>query len=352
MNNKKITLSDSEEGQAIHQKILQQFAILKNNKIPLDYRGNEANNLRFETDSEELLNTLIDAMECNTAFKGNLSILSAKFNDSLGLKIANIIKNNSLESLTIWNRYSPFSDRVSIAIGDALSNNSSLKSLTIFLDIGNLSPIHITKFMSNQKSKLQSLSYLKLSQKMLQTVTEFINSDNCSLKQLLFYYEPLREVNMLYEKEITEETLNQLTSTIENNSNLIDVKIIPLEETFLEDINTKLTNDINILNKTLEFSCKIVQKEKNINIDIHSVFVQQNKALDSIIGKIDRDEGKKLKNSIVSVRSYLDRAIGESMNQALYDLEVQKERFPEKKELFTAKGSIRYVAQYLLNNKS
>ena len=79
---------------------------------------------------------------------------------------------------------------------------------------------------------------------------------------------------MLYEKEITEETLNQFTSTIENNSNLIDVKIIPLEETFLEDINTKLTNDINILNKTLEFSCKIVQKEKNINIDIHSVFFQ------------------------------------------------------------------------------
>ena len=26
--------------------------------------------------------------------------------------------------------------------------------------------------------------------------------------------------------------------------------------------------------------------------------------------------------------------------------------FPEKKELFSAKGSIRYVAQYLLNNKS
>ena len=146
MNNKKITLSDSEEGQAIHQKILQQFAILKNNQIP--YRGNEANNLRFETDSEELLNTLIDSMECNTAFKGNLSILSTKFNDSLGLRIANIIKNNSLESLSIWNRNSPFSDRVSIAIGDALANNSSLKSLTVFLDIGNLSPIHVTKFMN------------------------------------------------------------------------------------------------------------------------------------------------------------------------------------------------------------
>ena len=72
---------------------------------------------------------------------------------------------------------------------------------------------------------------------MFQTVTELINSENCCLKQFLFYYESLRKVNMLYEKEITEDTLNQLTSKIENDSNLIDVKIIPLEEKFIEDIN-------------------------------------------------------------------------------------------------------------------
>ena len=85
------------------------------------------------------------------------------------------------------------------------------------------------------------------------------------------------------------------------------------------------------------------------NLDL----IQQiEKDINSILEKIDRKEGKELKNSIVSIRSYLDRAIGESLNQALYDLEVQRERFPEKKELFTAKGSIRYVAQYLLNNKA
>jgi len=86
-------------------------------------------------------------------------------------------------------------------------------------------------------------------------------------------------------------------------------------------------------------------------IRTEEVFTKQNKYIDKILETIDRDEGKKEKNSIVSIRSYLDRAIGESLNQALYDLEVQRERFPDKKELFTAKGSIRYVAQYLLNNK-
>ena len=55
MNNKKITLSDSEEGQAIHQKILQQFAILKNNKIPLDYRSFEQAIMNSDGTKEGLL---------------------------------------------------------------------------------------------------------------------------------------------------------------------------------------------------------------------------------------------------------------------------------------------------------
>ena len=52
-----------------------------------------------------------------------------------------------------------------------------------------------------------------------------------------------------------------------------------------------------------------------------------------------------------SVRSYLDRVIGESLNQALYDLEVQRERRPDKTELFTANGSIKFISQYLLDHK-
>ena len=71
----------------------------------------------------------------------------------------------------------------------------------------------------------------------------------------------------------------------------------------------------------------------------------------NILEKIDREEGKKGQNYIVSVRSYLDRVIGESLNQALYDLEVQRERSPDKKELFTAIGSIKFISQYLLDHK-
>jgi hypothetical protein len=47
----------------------------------------------------------------------------------------------------------------------------------------------------------------------------------------------------------------------------------------------------------------------------------------------------------------LNRTIGELLNNALYELEIKRERNPEKKELFTAKGSIRFISDFLQNPK-
>jgi hypothetical protein len=63
------------------------------------------------------------------------------------------------------------------------------------------------------------------------------------------------------------------------------------------------------------------------------------------------EEAKPEKNSVVSVRSYLNKTIGELLNNALYELEIRREREQDKPEYFTAKGSIQYVAQFLLDNK-
>ena len=332
------------------KRLLHDINILAENKIPLDTKGNLPDSLLFQIDDLNHLNLLLNAMEKNTSYKGNLAINSLRFDDNLGLKIANIIKNNSLTSLTIWNRNHPFSDRVSINIGEALQNNTSLKSFVCFLDIGELSPIRLVKFLTNEKSNLRAFGYLKLTKKLCETVTEYLNNKS-KLSVLNFYYEPFKEVNLLYVKEVPDDVVSNFADKIENDSNLIDVNVIPLEEKFQEDINSRLKNDIDIFIQTLKYSCAIVNKEKKSVIRTEEVFTKQNKYIDRILETIDRDEGKREKNSIVSIRSYLDRAIGESLNQALYDLEVQRERFPDKKELFTAKGSIRYVAQYLLNNK-
>jgi len=60
---------------------------------------------------------------------------------------------------------------------------------------------------------------------------------------------------------------------------------------------------------------------------------------------------KAIKNSIISVRSYLNRTIGELLNNALYELEIKRERDPENEELFTANGSIRFISDFLQNPK-
>lgn len=342
--------NEKENQKESDSKILHDISILLANKVPLNSRGVERTTLDFEIKDENTLNQLIDGLLSNFSFKGTLNIVSTKFNDTHGLKVAKIIKNNTVTSLKIWNRNKPFSDRVSILIGKALSKNTQLKCLVIFLEVGELSPIYLIKFLLNPHSSLEFFSYMKITKKLIESFAQFINKES-KLNLLHFYFEPLKEVNLLYEKEIPEDLKDSFADKIQNNSNITGVCIIPLEEKYSEGINVKLANDINILEKTWQFSCEIIKKEKESEIFIDKIFQEQNKVINHIVKTIDRKEGKETKNSIVSVRTYLERAIGESLNQALYDLEVQRERNPEKKELFTAKGSIRYVAQYLLNNK-
>ncbi len=52
-------------------------------------------------------------------------------------------------------------------------------------------------------------------------------------------------------------------------------------------------------------------------------------------------------NSIISIRSYLNRTIGELLNKALYELEIERERNQDNDEIFTAKGGIKFIASRL-----
>ena len=330
--------------------LMHDVRILAKNHIPLDIKGNFPNILKFEIDDVNHLTELLDAMEANNTFKGTLIIVSKRFTDNLGLKIAKIISNNSLSSIKIKNPNKPFSDRVACAIGDALEKNTSLIKFGCFLDVGENSPVHLIKFLTNPNSKLRALKHLKITKKLFETFSQFLNKGS-KLNKIKFYYEPLKEVNLLYKKEIEQDVLDNLANKIETNSYIYKVKIIPNPPEFKEDINEQLVKDIQVISETLQFSASIVEKRKLSELNTDKKFLEQNRFIDNILEKIDREEGKKNQNAIVSIRSYLDRVIGESLNQALYDLEVQRERAPDKKELFTANGSIKFIAQYLLDHK-
>ena len=344
----KITQNKSVERRI--EALMHDVKILADNKIPLDIKGNQPNSLLFQIDDADHLTELLLAMEKNNTFKGNLQIISNKFTDNLGLKLAKIISNNSLRSLSIDNKNKPFSDRVACVIGDALEKNTSLEQFLCYLDIGDIAPVHLIKFLTNPNSKLKIFGYLKITKKLFETLSQYLNKGS-KLKVLNFYYEPLKQVNLLYKKEIEQDVLDNLANKIETNSYIVDVNIIPNPSEFQQDINEKLTKDIKEIIETLKFSANIVEKKQKSVLDTDKKFKEQNRFIDNILEKIDREEGKKGQNYIVSVRSYLDRVIGESLNQALYDLEVQRERAPDKKELFTAKGSIKFIAQYLLDHK-
>ena len=332
------------------EALMHDVKILAENKIPLDIKGNQPNSLLFQIDDIEHLTELLIAMENNNTFKGNLQIISNKFTDNLGLKLAKIISNNSLRSISIDNKNKPFSDRVACVIGDALEKNTSLEQFSCYLDVGDIAPVHLIKFLTNPNSKLKIFGYLKITKKLFETFSQYLNKGS-KLKVLNFYYEPLKQVNLLYKKEIEQDVLDNLANKIETNSYIFDVNVIPNPSEFQKDINEKLTKDIQEIIETLKFSANIVEKKQKSVLDTDKKFKEQNRFIDNILEKIDREEGKKGQNYIVSVRSYLDRVIGESLNQALYDLEVQRERAPDKKELFTAKGSIKFIAQYLLDHK-
>ena len=324
--------------------------ILAENKIPLDIKGNEPNSLYFEIDNPEHLNDLLNALEKNNTFRGILEIKSKKFTDNLGLKLAKIISNNSIRQLIIDNDNKPFSDRVACMIGDALENNTSLDKFLCFLDVGEISPVHLIKFLTNPKSRLRVFGKLKITKKLFETFSEYLNKGS-RLNVLKFYYKPLEEVDLLYKKEIEQNVLDNLSNKIQTDSYIVDVEVSPNPENYQKDINEQLVKDMDEILKTLKFSAEIVGNKQKSILNTDKQFLEQNKFIDNILEKIDRQEGKNGQNNIVSVRSYLDRVIGESLNQALYDLEVQRERRPDKKELFTANGSIKFISQYLLDHK-
>ena len=155
---KKIDISEEKRVELLRKDV----EILADNRIPLDIKGNQPNSLLFQIDNIDHLNELLDAMQKNNTFKGNLEIISNKFTDNLGLKLAKIISNNSLRSISINNKNKPFSDRVACAIGDALENNTSLEKFLCYLDVGDISPIHLIKFLTNSKSRLRVFGFLKI----------------------------------------------------------------------------------------------------------------------------------------------------------------------------------------------
>lgn len=262
--------------------VMDHMLFFKRNLNPLDKKGNEYPRLHYIIEDQKILNDFFEALLINNSYKGELIIDSVFYDDNIGYKISQIIKNNNLTKLKIGNRSKPFSDRISKMIGEALEFNTNLESLEIFLNIETLSPLHICKFLKNPDSNLENFCYLKLNKDLFDYFSKYL-SKKSKLKTLGFYYEPLKYIDLLYEASVDKETYHKLADQIQNDSNILQVNTIPLFEDFQTDINTKLTQDIHELQETLSFSCEINKSEMLKDINIEKTYEQENKKMSLIM---------------------------------------------------------------------
>ena len=304
------------------EEVEKHIKILLENKTPKDFKGDEFKKLEYYLDTKDIANKFLEAAIFNKTFKGELIINSNGhiFDDSIGYKIGNLLKNNNLKSLTIKNKDSPFSDRVTSYIGDIIYNNcSNLETLEVYLNVGELSYTHIFQFLLKKDHKLISIKYLKISEEFIKKVKEFSNHINpdSPIKTIEFYYEPFTELNLLYKSNsskglIQQEIYEQFSDVIQLLPNLTSVKVRPLysliarkdkieftknseysipsfvdtELTYenFESFNLELYEDIEKINTTFEFACSLnIEKSLKHSTNIEETFNLENIKMSKIM---------------------------------------------------------------------
>jgi hypothetical protein len=262
--------------------VLEHINLFKNNKNPLNAKGDPLLLLFYVIDDSSVLQKFFDVLIENSSYKGSIKVSSKNFDDTIGYKIAKVIERNNLSTLIIENREKPFSDRVAKLIGDALEFNTNLVTLEVFLKVEELSPIHLCKFLQNPESNLENLYNLKLNKNLFESFTLYLTK-NSKLKNLGFYYEPLQYVDLLYEPEIDKESYHKLADKIQNESHITSVEIIPLFDNFDREINEKLYDYIKELSETLKFSCNINRKDHSSSMNIEATYEEENNRMKNIM---------------------------------------------------------------------
>ncbi len=89
---------------------------------------------------------------------------------------------------------------------------------------------------------------------------------------------------MLISVNIVEhEAISKLADTIENESNLLQVDVIPINPDFNEEFNKLLLEDIVRIRESLNFSCNINRKIVEDKIDIEQIYNQENDKMTQIL---------------------------------------------------------------------
>lgn len=67
------------------------------------------------------------------------------------------------------------------------------------------------------------------------------------------------------------------------SGNITDFSLIPLEEDYNKEFNYEMDEMIEMIDKTMQFSCDVNRRKRDVLYDIHVKFVQENEAYHKIM---------------------------------------------------------------------
>ena len=82
---------------------------------------------------------------------------------------------------------------------------------------------------------------------------------------------------------VNHDVISKLADTIENESNLLSIEVIPLNIQYNESFNKCLLEDITRIRESLSFSCSINKKIVEEKIDIDKIYNQENDKMTHIL---------------------------------------------------------------------
>lgn len=186
------------------------------------------------------------------------------------------------------------------------------------------------------------------------------------LRRVLEAVNANEHIEMLDIGVISNAGLEMVTGLLKSNTNLNKLRITecpdaPFEKaqkdafcqviqnyTELEEIKVKLNTKDKMfqqeLKSKLKAKCKDHKQQKKLR--------KRNKEL--ILGKMVKQLDKIDKNpkarAKMPVRQYFTNTFGNILNDAMYELQRKQNKFPDKDEYFTVEGSIKYIADHILDN--
>ena len=82
---------------------------------------------------------------------------------------------------------------------------------------------------------------------------------------------------------VNHDVISKLADTIENESNLLSIEVIPLNIQYNESFNKCLLEDITRIRESLSFSCSINKKIVEEKIDIDKIYNHENDKMTHIL---------------------------------------------------------------------